>query len=42
MALTRAQFITLGAVTTAAALSSRRGARAPDAERHSFGYDRSR
>ena len=39
MALTRAQFVTLGAATTAAALTGRRSARAADARHYSFGYD---
>jgi hypothetical protein len=42
MALTRAQFVTLGAATTAAALTGRRGARAADAKHYSFGYDQPR
>jgi tripartite ATP-independent transporter DctP family solute receptor len=42
MALTRAQFVTLGAATTAAALTGRRSARAADARHYSFGYDQPR
>ena len=39
MALTRAQFITLGAVTAATALTGARSAGAADAKHYSFGYD---
>src|SRR5271166_6774891 len=39
MALTRAQFVTLGAATAATALTGRRPARAADAKHYSFGYD---
>jgi TRAP-type transport system periplasmic protein len=39
MALTRAQFIALGAATAAAALTGRRHAAAADARHFSFGYD---
>ena len=39
MALTRAQFITLGAATAAASLAGPRRARAADAKHYSFGYD---
>ena len=39
MALTRAQFITLGAVAGAATLAGRRRARAADVKHFSFGYD---
>ena len=42
MALTRAQFVTLGAATAAAALTGRRRARAADAKHYSFGYDQPR
>jgi TRAP-type transport system periplasmic protein len=42
MALTRAQFITLGAATTAATLAGRRHAQAADARHFSFGYDQPR
>ena len=40
MALTRARFVTLGAAGTAAVLTGRRGARAADAKRYSFGARR--
>jgi len=39
MALTRAQFVTLGAASAAAALTGRRPARAADTKHYSFGYD---
>ncbi len=39
MALTRAQFVTLGGATAVAALTGRRHARAADAKHYSFGYD---
>jgi len=42
MALTRAQFITLGAATAAAAMTGGRRARAADARHYSFGYDQPR
>jgi tripartite ATP-independent transporter DctP family solute receptor len=42
MALTRAQFLALGSATAAAALTSRRSARAADVKHYSFGYDQPR